>query len=86
MLVILLLPCKLNHLVVKDFVLRWLAFYFADTGTRGYGLPAKTSNVKVILNGGQRVTFLRPDGYFSLYPTCLILCQFVYVSVSSVVL
>lgn len=36
-------------------------------GTRGYGLPAKTSNIKVILNGGQRVTFLRPDGYFSFH-------------------
>jgi len=36
---------------------------------KGFGLPAKTSNTKVILNGGQRVTFARPDGYFSLYPT-----------------
>ncbi|PWZ06614.1 ER membrane protein complex subunit 7 [Zea mays] len=36
---------------------------------KGYGLPAKTSNTKVILNGGQRVTFARPDGYFALYPT-----------------
>ncbi|XP_019249020.1 PREDICTED: ER membrane protein complex subunit 7 homolog isoform X2 [Nicotiana attenuata] len=33
---------------------------------KGSGLSAKASNVKVILNGGQRVTFLRPDGYFSL--------------------
>ncbi|XP_022935856.1 ER membrane protein complex subunit 7 homolog [Cucurbita moschata] len=32
-----------------------------------YGLPGKISNIKVILNGGQRVTFLRPDGYFSFY-------------------
>ncbi|XP_021769376.1 ER membrane protein complex subunit 7 homolog [Chenopodium quinoa] len=36
-------------------------------GTRDFGLPAKTSNIKVILNGGQRVTFLRPDGYFSFH-------------------
>ena len=36
---------------------------------RGFGLPAKTSNTKVILNGGQKVTFARPDGYFALYPT-----------------
>jgi len=36
---------------------------------KGFGLPAKTSNTKVILNGGQRVTFARPDGYFALYPT-----------------
>ncbi|KAL9269484.1 ER membrane protein complex subunit 7-like protein [Drosera capensis] len=35
-------------------------------GTKGYGIPGKISNVKVILNGGQVVTFLRPDGYFSL--------------------
>nr|XP_027082995.1 ER membrane protein complex subunit 7 homolog [Coffea arabica] len=33
----------------------------------GFALPAKTSNVKVILNGGQEVTFLRPDGYFSFH-------------------
>jgi hypothetical protein len=35
---------------------------------KGFGLPAKTSNTKVILNGGQKVTFARPDGYFALYP------------------
>ncbi|KAL7166062.1 hypothetical protein ACSBR2_036851 [Camellia fascicularis] len=34
-------------------------------GAKGFGLPGKLSNVKVILNGGQRVTFLKPDGYFS---------------------
>ncbi|GAA0141832.1 hypothetical protein LIER_02884 [Lithospermum erythrorhizon] len=33
--------------------------------SHGFALPAKTTNVKVILNGGQRITFLRPDGYFS---------------------
>ncbi|KAL6603054.1 hypothetical protein ACP70R_043415 [Stipagrostis hirtigluma subsp. patula] len=38
---------------------------FAGTSAKGFGLPAKTSNTKVILNGGQRVTFARPDGYFS---------------------
>ncbi|KAL6980220.1 hypothetical protein U1Q18_021863 [Sarracenia purpurea var. burkii] len=36
-------------------------------GAKGYGLPGKLSNVKVILNGGQLVTFLRPDGYFSFH-------------------
>ncbi|KAF5181572.1 Er membrane protein complex subunit 7-like protein [Thalictrum thalictroides] len=36
-------------------------------GAKGYGLPAKISNAKIILNGGQRVTFLRPDGYFSFH-------------------
>ncbi|XP_028798242.1 ER membrane protein complex subunit 7 homolog [Neltuma alba] len=36
-------------------------------GTKEFGLPGKVSNVKVILNGGQRVTFLRPDGYFSFH-------------------
>ncbi|KAL6523894.1 hypothetical protein OROMI_030989 [Orobanche minor] len=30
-----------------------------------FGLPAKITNVKVILNGGQKVTFLKPDGYFA---------------------
>ncbi|OAY53647.1 ER membrane protein complex subunit 7 homolog [Manihot esculenta] len=32
---------------------------------KGFGLPGKLSNVKVILNGGQGITSLRPDGYFS---------------------
>ncbi|CAI8599595.1 unnamed protein product [Vicia faba] len=36
-------------------------------GTKEFSLPAKVSNVKVILNGGQRVSFLRPDGYFSFH-------------------
>ncbi|KAL5697854.1 hypothetical protein ACHQM5_028964 [Ranunculus cassubicifolius] len=36
-------------------------------GAKGFGLPGKTSNAKVLLNGGQRVTFLRPDGYFSFH-------------------
>lgn len=40
---------------------------------KGFGLPGKLSNVKVILNGGQRVTFLRADGFFSLYPIFLTL-------------
>ncbi|KAG2298702.1 hypothetical protein Bca52824_035174 [Brassica carinata] len=31
------------------------------------GHTAKFSNVKVILNGGQSVTFLRPDGYFTFH-------------------
>ncbi|XP_072963631.1 ER membrane protein complex subunit 7 homolog [Typha angustifolia] len=36
-------------------------------GSKGFGLSAKMSNTKVILNGGQRVTFVRPDGYFSFH-------------------
>ncbi|XP_058203305.1 ER membrane protein complex subunit 7 homolog [Rhododendron vialii] len=36
-------------------------------GAKGLLLPGKLSNVKVILNGGQRVTFLKPDGYFSFH-------------------
>ncbi|KAH0865669.1 hypothetical protein HID58_082880, partial [Brassica napus] len=39
------------------------------------GHLSKLSNVKVILNGGQCVTFLRPDGYFTLYPLFNILSQ-----------
>eukprot|EP00249_Psilotum_nudum_P007304 c20464_g1_i1 orf=349-966(-) len=34
-------------------------------GTKG--LPPKTADVKVILNGGQRVAFIRPDGYFAFH-------------------
>ncbi|XP_062233923.1 ER membrane protein complex subunit 7 homolog [Phragmites australis] len=34
---------------------------------KGFGLSAKTSNTKVILNGGQKVTFAKPDGYFSFH-------------------
>ncbi|KAG6770766.1 hypothetical protein POTOM_026460 [Populus tomentosa] len=37
-------------------------------GMKGLGGHGKVSNVKVLLNGGQHVAFLRPDGYFSLYP------------------
>ncbi|XP_058111547.1 ER membrane protein complex subunit 7 homolog [Magnolia sinica] len=36
-------------------------------GAKGFGFPGKTSNAKIILNGGQRVSFLRPDGYFSFH-------------------
>lgn len=36
-------------------------------GIKGIVTPGKLSNVKVILNGGQNVTFLRPDGYFSFH-------------------
>ncbi|XP_052175365.1 ER membrane protein complex subunit 7 homolog [Diospyros lotus] len=34
---------------------------------KGFGVLGKLSNVKVILNGGQKVTFIRPDGYFSFH-------------------
>ncbi|PIN01869.1 putative membrane protein [Handroanthus impetiginosus] len=40
---------------------------FPGFSATGFGLPAKISNVKVILNGGEKVTFLRPDGYFSFH-------------------
>lgn len=46
----------------------YLWIYLAGMGVKGFGAHAKSSNVKVILNGGQRVTFLRHDGSFSLYP------------------
>ncbi|KAG9450256.1 hypothetical protein H6P81_010221 [Aristolochia fimbriata] len=36
-------------------------------GAKGLGLPGKLANTKVILNAGQRVTFIRPDGYFSFH-------------------
>lgn len=42
--------------------------YFIGLGIKGFGLPGKLANAKIFLNGGQSVTFLRPDGYFSLYP------------------
>lgn len=51
-------------------------FVLTDFGAKGFGLPAKISNIKVILNGGQRVTFLKPDGFFSLYPTNLFMLAF----------
>ncbi|KAJ4758093.1 Er membrane protein complex subunit 7-like protein [Rhynchospora pubera] len=37
--------------------------------TKGFGLghSPKLSETKVILNGGQRTTFVRPDGYFSFH-------------------
>lgn len=36
-------------------------------GVKNHGFPSKTANVKVILNGGDRVSFIRSDGYFSFY-------------------
>ncbi|XP_057510009.1 ER membrane protein complex subunit 7 homolog [Actinidia eriantha] len=36
-------------------------------GENGLGAPGKLSNATVILNAGQRVTFLNPDGYFSFH-------------------
>ncbi|XP_068637740.1 ER membrane protein complex subunit 7 homolog [Aristolochia californica] len=36
-------------------------------GAKGLSLPGKSTNTKIILNGGQRVTFIRPDGYFSFH-------------------
>ncbi|KAG6478804.1 hypothetical protein ZIOFF_062248 [Zingiber officinale] len=33
-----------------------------------FGHSSKLTNAKVILNGGQNITFTRADGYFSLYP------------------
>lgn len=53
------IPCSAYHW--------WICI--TDIGTKGYGLPGKISNIKVILNGGHKITFLRPDGFFSLYPT-----------------
>ncbi|KAF3528302.1 hypothetical protein DY000_02036829, partial [Brassica cretica] len=31
------------------------------------GHAAKFSNIKVVLNGGQNISFLRPDGYFTFH-------------------
>ncbi|KAG6649639.1 hypothetical protein I3843_07G220300 [Carya illinoinensis] len=36
-------------------------------GAQGLVRPGKLSNIKVVLNGGQRFTLLRPDGYFSFH-------------------
>lgn len=42
--------------------------YLVGVGAKGIGVAWKASNIKIMLNGGERVTFVRPDGYFSLYP------------------
>ncbi|KAI5072413.1 hypothetical protein GOP47_0012519 [Adiantum capillus-veneris] len=34
-------------------------------GLGGNVVPFKTSNVKIVLNSGQKVAFIRPDGYFA---------------------
>ena len=48
-------------------------FTIAFTGLVGKGTPFKTSNVKIIINAGQKVAFIRPDGYFALCaPTKLV--------------
>ncbi|KAJ3679149.1 hypothetical protein LUZ60_017160 [Juncus effusus] len=38
-----------------------------SVGPKVFGQSPKLSQTKVILNGGQRVTFVRPDGYFSFH-------------------
>jgi len=38
-----------------------------ELGLKSHGFPSKTANVKVILDGGDRVSFIRSDGYFSFY-------------------
>jgi hypothetical protein len=30
---------------------------------------SKTSNIKVVINGGQKLSFVRSDGSFALYPS-----------------
>ncbi|KAI4376177.1 hypothetical protein MLD38_013967 [Melastoma candidum] len=34
---------------------------------QAFGVSGKLSDAKVILNGGRKITFLRPDGYFSFH-------------------
>ncbi|CAN6459574.1 unnamed protein product [Victoria cruziana] len=36
-------------------------------GAQSIGLLGKISNAKVIFNGGEKVTFVRPDGFFSFH-------------------
>lgn len=38
---------------------------FSGLGAKGL---SKTANMKVVLNGGQQVSFIRSDGSFALYP------------------
>lgn len=61
-----------NFSLQLTFLLWMLDSVLIGVAAKGFGLPVKVSNVKVILNGGQQVTFLKPDGYFSLYPTFLL--------------
>ena len=65
------------HLVIWflpiSFCAGWSGFdglivLLLGVGAKGIGVGWKASNVKIILNGGESVTFVRPDGYFSLYP------------------
>ena len=56
-------------------------FYFyhkwnplAGISSKSFGLHTKMPNVKIILNGGQRVTYARHNGYFSLYPSAIVYC------------
>ncbi|CAL5386209.1 unnamed protein product [Camellia sinensis] len=45
----------------------WVKIPSPGLGAKGFGVLAKLSNVRVILNGGERVTCFRPDGYFSFH-------------------
>lgn len=81
-------------LIVSSVIIAWVDFliqtfnsriHFVGMSLKAFGSPGgKASNVKVVLNGGEHVTFLRPDGYFSLYPTNYIFsCSFLVHSVKN---
>ena len=81
-------------LIVSSVIIAWVDFLIQTFNSRihlvgmslkAFGSPGgKASNVKVVLNGGEHVTFLRPDGYFSLYPTNYIFsCSFLVHSVKN---
>lgn len=78
--------------IVSSVIIAWVDFliqtfnsgiHLVGMSMKAFGSPGgKASNVEVILNGGLHVTFLRPDGYFSLYPTIYIFsCCFLVHSV-----
>ncbi|CAH2077277.1 unnamed protein product [Thlaspi arvense] len=64
---------EVDNLCNVDFNLMYLLVEFStsadpsDDFRSAIGYAAKFSNIKVVLNGGQHITFLRPDGYFTFH-------------------
>eukprot|EP00250_Pteridium_aquilinum_P034748 c8042_g1_i1 orf=390-1040(-) len=69
---ILLLSCSVFLQITSAIAASGLGGYTIDgrvrlEGLSGNGMPVKASNVKISLNAGQKVAYIRPDGYFAFH-------------------
>ncbi|KAF2544684.1 hypothetical protein F2Q68_00029058, partial [Brassica cretica] len=59
-------PSRFHHVISLATLFREINREVILAGT-AIGHAAKFSNIKVVLNGGQNISFLRPDGYFTFH-------------------